>query len=151
VLNIPLIGDILLRTELARFCRTLVLLIRGGVSLVGALHVAIPLLQNDLVKAQLIKCRESLIAGGSFGETLKKSSKIPSMMGYLVAVGEETGNLEEVLLELGDTYESETNEQIKIMTTYLEPLIIMFISVVIGFIVIAMLLPIFQLDIMSGT
>jgi len=151
VLNIPLIGDILLRSELARFCRTLVLLSQGGVSLVGALQVAIPLLENEVVKAHLIKCRETLIAGGSFGETLKKSDKIPSMMGYLVAVGEETGNLDDVLLELALTYENETNEKIKIMTTLLEPIMILAIGLVIAFIVFAMLLPIFQLDVMGGT
>jgi len=151
VLNIPLFGDMLLRRELARFCRTLVLLNQGGVSLVNALQIAIPLLENDVVKTDFVKCRENLITGGSFGETLKKSKKIPSMMGYLVAVGEETGSLDDVLLELAQTYENETNEQIKIMTTYLEPLMILAIGLVIGFIVIAMLLPIFQLDVMSGS
>jgi len=150
VLNLPLIGDILLKSELLRFCRTIVLLSQGGVSLVNALHISIPMLGNEVVKGQLILCREELIAGGSFGEMLKKSNKIPSMMGYLVSVGEESGNLDEVLLELAQTYENETNEKIKIMTTLLEPIMILIIGLMIGFIVFAMLLPIFQLDIMSS-
>ncbi|HLF19099.1 MAG TPA: type II secretion system F family protein [Candidatus Omnitrophota bacterium] len=149
ILGIPLIGDILLKTELARFCRTLVLLNQGGISLVHSLHIAIPILENEVVKNHLIRCKEALLAGGSFGETLKKSSQIPTMMGYMISVGEESGSLDEVLIELAVSFEGETNERIKVMTTLLEPVLILAIGVIVGFIVFAMLLPIFQLDIMS--
>jgi type II secretory pathway component PulF len=149
ILGIPLIGDILLKTELARFCRTLVLLNQGGISLVHSLQIAIPILENEVVKNHLIHCKETLLAGGSFGETLKRSAQIPTMMGYLIAVGEESGNLDEVLIELAVSFETETNERIKVMTTLLEPVLILAIGLIVGFIVFAMLLPIFQLDIMS--
>ena len=149
VLHLPLFGHVILRTELSRFSRTLVLLLEGGVSIVKALDISIPILSNDIIKAHLTRCKTTLTAGGSFGESMRKSNEIPAMMGHLISVGEESGNLAEVLAEIADTYEQETNEQIKVMTTLLEPLMILVIGLVIGFIVFAMLLPIFQVDVLS--
>jgi len=90
-----------------------------------------------------------LTAGGSFGESIKSSKQIPTMMGHLIAVGEESGHLDEVLVEIAESYEQETNERIEMMTTLLEPLMILVIGLVVGFIVFAMLLPIFEVDVLS--
>ena len=102
VLNMPLFGEIILKVELARFCRTTVLLMKSGVAVTRSLQVTIPILSNEQIKSELDKCREELIAGGSFGESLKASSSIPSMMGHLISVGEESGNLEELHLSVQD-------------------------------------------------
>ena len=149
LLRLPFLKDIVLRAELARFCRTVVLLLRGGVSIVRALKISIPILSNELIKKQLSECQENLTSGGSFGEGLKKASDIPEMMGHLIAVGEESGNITEVLGEVAETYEQETDEQVKILTTLLEPIMILLVGIIIGFIVFAMLLPIFQMDFLS--
>ena len=149
ILNLPFFGQVILKVELARFCGTLVLLLKSGIPVVRALNISIPMLSNELIKTQLNVCSEELTAGGSFGETLKKSTAIPPMIGHLVAIGEESGSLNDVLADIAETYEMETSEQIKILTTLLEPLMILGIGIVVGFIVIAMLLPIFEIHVLA--
>jgi len=149
-LRLPIFGEIILKTELARFSRTLVLLLRSGVNILKALSTATPTLNNELIKGQLEKCRGDLETGGSFGESLQESDEIPKMMGHLISVGEESGNLNDVLTEIADTYEQESNESIKLITTLLEPIMILAVGLVVGFIVFAMLLPIFQIDVLVG-
>ncbi len=149
LLSLPLFGKIILKVELARFCRTLFLLLKSGVSIIRAISIVIPILSNELIKKQLAQCNEELTSGGSFGENLKRLPAMPAMMGYLIAVGEESGNLNDVLAEIAETYEQETDEQITIMTTLLEPAMILGIGLAVGFIVFAILLPIFQMDVLG--
>jgi len=146
LIHLPLMGPIILKTELARFARSFVLLLKSGISIVNSLQIAIPILGNELIKNYLLKCKEDLISGGSLGESIQQFEEIPSMMGHLISVGEESGNLNEVLTELANTYEQEADEKIKLMTTLFEPIMILLIGIIIGFIVFAMLLPIFQMD-----
>ncbi|HPN88799.1 MAG TPA: type II secretion system F family protein [Candidatus Omnitrophota bacterium] len=150
ILSLPFLGDLLLKVELSRFCRTLVLLLKGGVSIVNALKIIIPMISNESIKAKLSNCRESLLMGGSLGEEIKKIKEIPSLMGHLIAVGEESGNIENVLEEIANTYEQETDEKIKVMTSLLEPAMILAVGLAIGVVVFAILLPIFQIDILAG-
>ncbi len=149
-LTLPLFGEVVLKTELARFCRTMNLLLRSGVSIIRSLTITIPILSNEIIKSRLADCKESLTTGGSFGQSLARCPEIPAMMAHLVTVGEESGNLPIVLNEIAENYEHETDEKIKIMTTLLEPLMILVIGAVVGFIVFAMLLPIFQIDILAN-
>lgn len=148
-LNIPMFGGIILKTELSRFSRTIVLLHRGGVSFLRALEISIPILSNDVIKKDLEVCKTDLTSGGSFGEGIKKSKKIPAIMGHMISVGEESGNLDEVLEEIANNYEQETNDQINVLTTLLEPIMILSVGLVIGFIVFAMLMPVFQIDVLT--
>ncbi|MGE0269558.1 MAG: type II secretion system F family protein [Candidatus Omnitrophota bacterium] len=148
-LNLPMFGGIILKTELSRFSRTIVLLHRGGVSFLRALEISIPILSNDVIKNDLEVCKKDLTSGGSFGEGIKKSKKIPAIMGHMISVGEESGNLDEVLEEIANNYEQETNDQINVMTTLLEPIMILSVGLVIGFIVFAMLMPVFQIDVLT--
>ncbi|MCA9405629.1 MAG: type II secretion system F family protein [Candidatus Omnitrophica bacterium] len=149
LLSTPLFGEIILKSELSRFCRTLLLLIKSGMSIIKALEISIPILSNDLIKEHLYRCNQRLIAGGSFGEEIRKTKALPDMMGHLISVGEETGSLHDVLQDIAISYEEETKEKIKVMTTLLEPLMILVIGAVIGFMVFAILLPIFQMDVLS--
>ena len=149
VLRLPLLGEIVLRAEFARFCRTLVMLSKGGVSVLRAIEIAIPILSNEVIKQHLQECKDDLVSGGSFGQSLKKFKEIPSMMGDLIAVGEESGHLDDVLGEIASTYEQETDEQIKLMTTLFEPIMILVVGLMIGFIVFSMLLPIFSIDVLA--
>jgi len=150
LLNLPLFGDLIRKTELGRFCRTLLLLLKSGVPILRALDIAIPVLNNVLLKKHMMLCKKDLAVGGTLGESIKLSQEIPTMMGHLIAVGEESGNLNEVLGEIADNYEQETDEKIKIMSTLLEPVMILVIGGIVGFIVFAMLLPIFQIDVLAG-
>ena len=149
MLKLPFFGELVLKSELARFSQTLLLLIKSGIPIVRALGISIPVLKNDLIKLQLKKCEQEIVAGGSFGETLKGASEIPVMMGHLISIGEESGSLNDVLAEVAETYEQEIDEKIKMTTTLLEPVMILVVGIVVGFIVFAMLLPIFQVDVFA--
>lgn len=148
-LSVPIFKDVIIKTELARFCSTFEMLLKSGINAIRALQISIPVLKNEIIKEGLSKCRDSLIQGGSLGVSIKKNKDLPAMMGHLISVGEESGNLEEVLQEIADTYEQETAEQVKLMTTLLEPIMILAIGLVVGLIVFAMLLPIFEIDVLA--
>ncbi len=147
MLGLPFVREFFLKIELARFCSTLELLVKSGISVVRAIQLSIPVITNDLVREQLSHCHAQLLDGKSFGESLKQADLIPPMMGYFIAVGEESGALGETFHDITESYEQETDETIKIMMTLLEPLMIMVVGSVVGFILVAMLLPIFQLDV----
>jgi len=148
-LRAPLFGELFLKLELARFCRTMELLLASGVSITRSLKLSIPLVRHKVIQEDLIACQEDLIAGKSFGESLQKSSRIPEMFGQLISVGEESGSLTETMGDIAGSYEQDTDESIKHMTTLLEPLMIVLIGGIVGFIIFAMLLPIFQMDVFA--
>ena len=148
-LRIPLVGEFILKAELARFANTLELLLSNGISIVKALNISIPIANNELIKEALAKAQQDLTEGGSLSASLKKSAVIPEMMANIIAVGEETGSLEVTLHEITETYEQETNEAIKTMTTLIEPIMILIVGGIVGAIVIAMLLPIFRIDVLA--
>ncbi len=149
-LKIPTIGKLLLKVDLARFSRTFALLAESGVSVVRAIKLSVPVVSNVFVRVQLIKCHEELVAGRSFGQALQHMSLIPSMMSQMLTIGEESGSLTEALNGLAETYEEDIDETIRLMTTLIEPLMIVVVGGLIALIIMAMLLPIFQMDIMAG-
>lgn len=148
-LSLPFFGTFVLKVEMARFCRSLELLIRSGIPIIKAIQITTPILNNELIRQEFVNCQKDLEVGTSFGESLKKSPIIPGVVSNLITVGEEAGLLEEILRDIADSYEQETNETIKTMTTLLEPAMILIVGLVVGFIVVAMLLPIFQIDVLA--
>lgn len=149
VLVVPFLRQFFLRMDLARFCRTLALLLHSGLPILRAIEVAVPTLDNNFVKRDILRCVQGLTAGDSLGTCLKQSTVIPDMVSQLIAVGEESGSLIESLNDVAESYEQEISESTKLMTTLLEPVMILSIGIVVGFIVFAMLLPIFQMDILA--
>lgn len=147
--RIPLWGEIALQADLARFSRTMMLLMDSGVSLLRALQIAIPMIGHEAIQKKFKECEANLTAGGSFGESLHDVAGVPPMMGYMIALGEESGNLFQTFGDIADNYEQETDEKIKIMTTLLEPVMIIVVGAVVGFIVFSMLLPVFQANLIS--
>jgi type II secretory pathway component PulF len=97
----------------------------------------------------LIKSYRDLEQGGSFSKSMKDSKLLPLFMVNLISVGEESGNLASSLAEVADSYERETDEMIRIMSSLLEPLMILVMGLVVGFIVVAMLLPVFEINMMA--
>lgn len=146
-LRFPVFGRFVFKSELARFSRTLELLIRNGIPILKAIDIAIPVLENELIKNQLRRSYKDLEQGGSFGKSLKESKLIPLFVTNLIIVGEESGRLDEALSEVANIYERETDETTKVMTNLLEPLMILITGLIVGFIVIAMLLPIFEINV----
>jgi type II secretory pathway component PulF len=147
-LKIPIFGGLVLKSELARFARTLELLLRSGISILRAINVTIPVLDNEVLKSQLSASYKDLEQGGSLGRSLKNSKVVPAFMSNLIIVGEESGRLDDALTELAASYERDTDEAVRVMSSLLEPLLILFMGLVVGFIVVAMLLPIFEMNAM---
>jgi type II secretory pathway component PulF len=149
VLHIPVFSQFLRKNEFARFCRTLEVMIRSGIPILKALSISIPILDNEVIKSELGRCSRELEQGASFGRSLKVSKVFSTFMVSLIMVGEESGKLDEALAEVADTYERECDETIKVMTSLLEPAMILVMGLVVGFIVMAMLLPIFQINVIA--
>jgi type II secretory pathway component PulF len=147
-LKVPVFGNLVLKAELARFSRTLELLLRSGISILRAINVTIPVLDNEVIKSQLNSSYKELEQGGSLGRSLKNSKIIPTFMSNLLVVGEESGKLDDALNEVAASYERDTDEAIQVMSSLLEPLLILFMGLIVGFIVVAMLLPIFEMNVM---
>ena len=145
-LRLPIFGKFILKAELARFSRTLELLIKNGISILKAIDTAIPVLENELLKNNLRQSYKELEQGGSFGRSLKKVKAFPLFMSNLIIIGEESGRLADSLSEVANSYERDTDESIKTLASLLEPLMILVMGLIVGFIVVAMLLPVFELN-----
>jgi type II secretion system protein F len=145
-LKLPIFGSVIQKREVARFARTLGSLIKNGVPILTALGITREVVNNTLVRAEVEKITEELTQGASIAEPLKNSKVFPSVTVNMLAVGEETGQLPQVLLRISDSFEMEVDRQVKTLTSLIEPLIIVVMGLVVGFIVIAMLVPIFTLD-----
>lgn len=149
-LRLPLLGKFIKKTMLARFSRTFATLLANGIPVFQALQITIPALDNEIFKMELEKVHTDIVAGSSFAQSMKKSYWFPSFMTNTIAVAENSGNLQEALLEIANFYEREVNKIMQVMTSLLEPIIILVMGLIVGFIVLAMLLPIFQINIGMG-
>ena len=147
-LHLPVIGNFVVKAELSRFCATLELLIKSAVPILKALEVSIPILENEIIKNRLKKSSKDLEQGGSFGKSLKSSPIFPPFMSNLISVGEESGKLDEALAEVAFSYQRDTDEALSVITNLLEPLMILAMGLIVGFIVVAMMLPIFEINVM---
>ena len=149
LLNLPWVRDLVLKIDLGRFTRTMALLLESGLTIIHSMEMAIPTMHNPQLKMDLLGCVQDLAGGENLGRSLAKSSLIPLMMVQLIMVGEESGSLQESLRDIAESYEADINETTKAVTTILEPVMILAVGTVVGFIVFAMLLPIFSMDIMA--
>lgn len=147
-LRIPVLGTFILKAEIARFSMTLELLIKSGIPILQAIESAAPVLSNAVLKVEVLKSVQGIREGGSFGRSLKSSKLFPVFFTNLITVGEESGKLDEALAEVASFYERATNEALQTLTSLLEPLMILVMGLVVGFIVVAMLLPMFELNMM---
>lgn len=149
ILSIPVINDLMIKLELERFSRTLSLLLESGIPILRAFEISIPTLSNGLLQKDLWLCQSKVAGGLSFGEALGEVGWMPDIVGQLVAVGETSGQLPQSLNDIADTYEQDIAEVLKSVTTLLEPVLILLVGSVVGFIVFAMLLPVFQMDLFA--
>jgi len=148
-LKIPLIGEIVLKEEIARLTRTLSILIASGLPVVSGLNVTIATIGNQILKDELGKFKEQISEGLSFSKCLNGSKLFPSFVTNIVAVGEEGGSLDKALMRVGDEYEKDVDRSLKAISRLIEPVIILIMGVVVGFIVLSMLLPIFQINLIA--
>ena len=145
VLKLPVIGILMRKIAVARFTRTLGTLISSGVPILEGLDITAKTAGNAVVEQALNKVRKSLEEGKSLTEPLKDSQVFPGMVTQMIAVGEQTGAMDAMLQKIADFYEDEVDAAVKDLLTALEPVMIVFLGVVVGGVVISMYLPLFSL------
>lgn len=144
-LKAPLIGDVMKKISISRFCATMSTMLLAGVSILEALDICAESSGNKVIEAFVIRVRSQISQGRTFAEPLMESDIFPSMVTSMVHVGETTGNLDETLAKITEIYEEEVQNAIDTMTSMIEPIMIVVIGGLVGFIVIAMYLPIFDM------
>lgn len=149
ILGIPRFGELVFKSEMARLARTLELLLKSGIPILSGLRLAIPVVKNTAMQHELLRCYALLEDGGYLSAGLRESKIFPPFVFQMLSIGEESGRLDESLAELADWYTQDTNESIKIMTNLLEPVIILAIGLVLTFIIVAVLLPVFSINTMA--
>ncbi len=145
LLKIPVLGDIIRKAAVAKFTRTLGTLITSGVPLLEGLGICARTSGNKVIEEALLGARISISSGKTISEPLAKSQVFPKMVTHMISVGESTGALDAMLGKIADFYEDEVDQAVAAMTSLLEPMMMVFLGTVIGFIVIAMYLPIFSM------
>ena len=145
-LRIPVIGAINMKTAMARFGRTLASLLQSGVPLLSALEIVRNIVNNTLVAEAIDNTMDQIAAGKDLATPLGRSRWIPPIVVQMISVGEQSGELENMLNKIADIYERETESQITAMTSMLEPVMILVMGLIVGFIVVSILLPIFEMN-----
>lgn len=145
-LKAAVLGEITLKTEISRLMRTLSLLLSGGLSVVPSLGVVSSIVGNRVLKLEVSQIKGDIMGGLSLSNSIKKCKLFPSFVINIVIIGEETGTLTKSLMRIADDYERDVDRSLKSLARMLEPIIILGVGFVVGFIVLAMLLPIFQIN-----
>lgn len=144
-LNIPVFGLLNKKVSISRFCRTLGTLLSSGVPIMQALEIVGKASGNEIIAMTVVKIRESIREGESIASPLGASGMFPPMVTQMVAVGEETGNLDAMLGKISDFYDTEVEYLLASLTSMLEPIMIVGMGGIVGFIVISVFLPLYQL------
>ncbi len=148
ILKTPIIGEVMIKIAVGRFCSTMSTMLSSGVSILEALSICATSSGNKTVEKFVLNVREEISKGSTFADPLSQGDFFPKMVVSMVAVGESTGTLDETLKKVTDIYEEEVDTAIAAMMSMIEPLMIVVIGGIVGFIVVAMYLPIFG---MAGT
>jgi type IV pilus assembly protein PilC len=139
------IGDIVRKVAVARWSRTFAGAVGSGVPILQSIQLVGKTSGNTLVEESMDDVYASVKAGGTLAHPIEKGAVFPPMVGHMISVGEETGQLEQMLSKIADFYEAEVDTKVKALTSLLEPVMIVFVGSMVGFIVISMYLPLFSL------
>jgi general secretion pathway protein F len=145
-LKIPLFGSLIQKMAVARFSRTLGTLLQSGVPLLTALEIVRHVVSNQIISDEIHKASKNVEEGQSLSLPLSKSGFFPPMTVEMISIGEQSGNVEAMLYRIADAYEREVEASVTMMTSLLEPIMILTMGLVVGFIVISILLPIFEMN-----
>lgn len=145
MLRMPLFGDLLRKQAIARFAQTFATLLRSGVSVVRCLEINQSTLGNRLMEKTLEQVRERIVEGQDIATPIKSSGVFPPLVGYMIAVGEQSGELDNMMVQVAESYEEEVDLAIQRFTSLIEPLLIIVLAALVGFIILSILLPVLQL------
>jgi type IV pilus assembly protein PilC len=145
LLQVPVLGDVLRKSAVSRFTRTLGTLVSSGVSILDGLEITARTAGNRVVQDAIMESRSSIAGGDTIAAPLKKSGVFPPMVISMISVGEQTGGLDEMLSKIADFYDDEVDAAVGNLLSLLEPLMIVFLGVVVGGMVVSMYLPIFDM------
>ncbi len=146
LLKIPVVGDLLTKQALARFAQTFSTLLRSGVPVVRGLEVTRTVLGNQLLENTIDDVREQILEGADIATPIKQSGVFPPLVGYMIAVGEQSGELDSMMSQVAESYQEEVEIATNKFTSLIEPVIILLLAGLVGFIVIAILQPIMQMS-----
>lgn len=145
MLKAPVLGDVLRKSAVSRFTRTLGTLIGSGVSILDGLEITAKTAGNRVISDAIMDSRTSIAGGETIAAPLQKSNVFPPMVISMIAVGEQTGGLDEMLSKIADFYDEEVDAAVSNLLSLMEPVMIVFLGVVVGGMVVAMYLPIFDM------
>ena len=145
MLNAPVLGDLLRKSAVSRFTRTLGTLISSGVSILDGLEITAKTAGNRVIHDAVMESRNSIAGGETIAGPLEKSKVFPPMVISMIAVGEQTGGLDEMLSKIADFYDEEVDVAVSALLSLMEPMMIVILGVIVGGMVVAMYLPIFDM------
>lgn len=145
MLNTPVLGEVLLKQAVSRFTRTLSTLLQSGVNAVQSLEITEKVVQNRVISDATHHIRTRIVEGTDISTPLRATEVFPPVVGYMVSVGEQAGELEQMLDRIADSYDEEIEIATERMTSVLEPIMIIGLAIVVGFIVISIVLPILKM------
>ncbi len=143
LLAMPVLGDVLRKSAVARFTRTLGTLVSSGVSILDGLEITAKTAGNTIIQDAIMQSRASIAGGDTIAAPLEKSGVFPPMVISMIAVGEQTGGLDEMLSKIADFYDDEVDVAVGSLLSLMEPMMILFLGIVVGGMIVAMYLPIF--------
>jgi general secretion pathway protein F len=146
LLKLPVVGQLLRRMALARFARTLGTLLGAGVTLLPALALARRVMSNTLLEQSMAWSSEELSQGKSLGVTLARTGQVPTLFTHMISVGEQSGELDAMLLKAAQMYDRENESTLAGLTSLLSPILVLLMGLMVLFIVMAILVPIFELS-----
>ena len=142
LLKIPIFGDIIFKASLTRSFRTMGSLLRSGVPVLSSLEMTAEVAGNERIKRGFLEMRDGASMGRALNAVVREKKLFPPMIGHMIAVGEETGRTDEMLEKIADWYDAELSEKIKRLSSILEPVMVVFVGIIVGFMVLAIFLPI---------
>jgi general secretion pathway protein F len=145
-LRLPLFGRLFLKLEVARLSRTLGILLASGIPVLNALDIARQVVQNSFIAGALGSVKDLVCKGDAVANAVKKTGLFPPIVYHIISTSQVSGNLEEGLIDIADMYDGEVELATKTLTSLLEPVILLCMGAVVGFIVLAVLLPIFDIN-----
>jgi len=145
-LKLVILGPVILKTEISRLARTLSLLLSSGMPIMPSLEISLSIVENEILKTEVQKFKQKINEGSSLSSAFGDSRLFPEFVTSIISIGEESGSLEKSLLNIAEDNEKEVDRTLKTLTRMLEPIIILVMGLIVGFIVLSMLLPIFQIN-----